>query len=1752
MNTTFTNYAEKKAKQFFNLLQGYTKGIRITAILILLLMGVNNAWAYTAHFSLMGNPTPNGWTKDTDFMINTGTGTADEWYIYAYVSKNQYFALNNGSNQYGPTTANKEIKNGSGGGTGNYNSNAWKFVGSSGIIKICCAESNNREWYPYVWVEESAPTIKFKHPWNGGSSWSEQTATKQSDGTYTYDGQYGNKKAFNAGPSGKYKYNESQTTVEGSPSTGDMCRFIWNPVGYVQGGAETKASGTFKIVKLCSLTYNGNGNTGGTVPSATNNQLYNTSITLSSTTLTKNGYTHTGWNTKADGTGDHYDKGASYTLTAVSATLYAEWAENTYSVTISAGAGGTVSPSGSKTIGQVTKTTVTATPNANYEFVNWTATGGVIVANTTATSTTITATAAGTLTANFRSTATNSLTVEAGEGIASVTGSTNPVTLGNKYPITATLKAGYTFSTWTADPSANATFENASSTNTNVTVKNGAVTVTATATENTHDVTIRYLSGTTSIKEQTIESGVGEANATDITAPDITGYVFTSWTLGDGITNKSANTATSPISITTKAEGTYMLTANYQKAECVYFINTGRWTKVQIYAWLNSNNLDKNAEWPGEAMEKLNEKINGYEVYRYIRPADKNYDKLVFNNKTGNDGEQTSDLDWEDGKYYVYSAGQWVEREHVEDYLPNPVIYFKNHLGWENVYVYFFMSDNWDYGAITQGLTVENGRVCQMEKVGDTDIYKYDYSGSDFAPGNVIAFTKDLQPNYGKLHKTEAAYRSDYNPNMELYIPQKEVSNTDNETEYHNKGLWMRYNSQESGYSITGGFNNWNHNDDKFITGTPGSYQFTAEMALSAGETYNFKLKNIKNDWYSTGTSITANKANTAIEFITEHNADAQIQTETDGNYVFTVDLSEGKLMLTVKYAVEIGDYRIIYKDNADDNWSGHDKPANWYHPSRIIKKNNTDEATKDFVSFFINKDQSPELILQSCSAITNGVPQWAKVQDIRIPDEITEPGVYNFVLNQTEKGETKTVEYAGPYTGNYYIRCYAMNGGWNKYKTNSDNRMFYSAFSESSANSFGDKYSHYATKYCTGGTNIKFTIANDYSDCISDTLKTDIKITGNQVTVNPFQNTDDGLLKSAEKYNANIRFMWNRKTNKISRAYIGAASASNFLVLQGNKDFDDTNDKKSITFSDTQNWIYEINVKVHPDTRAKLYACYPKDKEVSEAQYFRGIYDTKANENWDNDNSAILLGGSGNTSYDMRVLYDFKTNRLMAALVPSGNINGEVTIDADVMIIREHQEDATCITLANDDSKLSNVKTVYGILRFNRLIINNRKDANNELPDNEKKTIYERALYFISFPFDVHLSDVFGFGTYGTHWVISDYNGKRRAERGYFADNCVNEDCTNWDYIWRPDTFTMKANTGYLLSLDLDLMQYDNTDFWKHGIEYVELFFPSETTLSTIQQTDYTMDALREEYRCTIDYSNLPGHTEDSDRRVKDSFWRCIGVPSFANYDGSLYDTTTDPEKKYPIEWKAEGETLPFLYRWNVSDNSLIVTNTSNYEFQSTFAYLVQNGNEIHWSAVNAKPSSPIVARQRSGEQESNYEWKITLTRGEVQEDQAFVRMTNHEDVTAEFDFGQDLSKELNYGRSDIYTLIGYERAAANSMPLSNLTTTVPLGLDIEQAGDYTIAMPEGVESVGVTLLDAETGERTNLSAGMDYTISLNKGVCHNRLYLEISPIQHTPTDIEYTDQSTRKQSVRKVLIDGQLYIVREGVVYDAQGHRL
>jgi len=82
-----------------------------------------------------------------------------------------------------------------------------------------------------------------------------------------------------------------------------------------------------------SVSYNGNGNDGGTAP-ATQNGNYNSSITLATNSggLTKTGFTFNGWNTNAAGSGTHYNVGASFTIPAANTILYAEWVSTAPSI----------------------------------------------------------------------------------------------------------------------------------------------------------------------------------------------------------------------------------------------------------------------------------------------------------------------------------------------------------------------------------------------------------------------------------------------------------------------------------------------------------------------------------------------------------------------------------------------------------------------------------------------------------------------------------------------------------------------------------------------------------------------------------------------------------------------------------------------------------------------------------------------------------------------------------------------------------------------------------------------------------------------------------------------------------------------------------------------------------------------------------------------------------------------------------------------------------------------------------------------------------------------------------------------------------------------------------------------------------------------------------------------------------------------------------------------------------------------------
>jgi uncharacterized repeat protein (TIGR02543 family) len=114
-----------------------------------------------------------------------------------------------------------------------------------------------------------------------------------------------------------------------------------------------------------TVSYDANGGTGAP---ASQTKTHDVTLTLSSTTPTRTGFTFSGWNTASNGTGTSYSAGGSYTVNAA-VTLFAQWTQIQYTVTWDAN-GGTVSPT-SNTVNAGVSVTAPTPTRSGFTFSTW-------------------------------------------------------------------------------------------------------------------------------------------------------------------------------------------------------------------------------------------------------------------------------------------------------------------------------------------------------------------------------------------------------------------------------------------------------------------------------------------------------------------------------------------------------------------------------------------------------------------------------------------------------------------------------------------------------------------------------------------------------------------------------------------------------------------------------------------------------------------------------------------------------------------------------------------------------------------------------------------------------------------------------------------------------------------------------------------------------------------------------------------------------------------------------------------------------------------------------------------------------------------------------------------------------------------------------------------------------------------------------------------------------------------------------------
>ena len=116
-----------------------------------------------------------------------------------------------------------------------------------------------------------------------------------------------------------------------------------------------------------TISYNANGGTGAP---ASQTKLEDTSLTLSSTVPARLGYSFLGWSTSSSASSPTYYAGGTYTVNT-SATLYAVWSRDTYTVSYNANGGYGAPTSQTKYYDQDLTITSSTPARDSYTFLGW-------------------------------------------------------------------------------------------------------------------------------------------------------------------------------------------------------------------------------------------------------------------------------------------------------------------------------------------------------------------------------------------------------------------------------------------------------------------------------------------------------------------------------------------------------------------------------------------------------------------------------------------------------------------------------------------------------------------------------------------------------------------------------------------------------------------------------------------------------------------------------------------------------------------------------------------------------------------------------------------------------------------------------------------------------------------------------------------------------------------------------------------------------------------------------------------------------------------------------------------------------------------------------------------------------------------------------------------------------------------------------------------------------------------------------------
>lgn len=372
------------------------------------------------------------------------------------------------------------------------------------------------------------------------------------------------------------------------------------------------------------------------------------------------------------------------------------------------------------------------------------------------------------------------------------------------------------------------------------------------------------------------------------------------------------------------------------------------------------------------------------------------------------------------------------------------------------------------------------------------------------------------------------------------------------------------------------------------------------------------------------------------------------------------------------------------------------------------------------------------------------------------------------------------------------------------------------------------------------------------------------------------------------------------------------------------------------------------------------------------------------------------------------------------------------------------------------------------------------------------------RQWQFISFPFDVNVSDIEV--PEGVLWVIRKYSG---ADRAAMTGN-------TWQNM--SDGSVLNAGEGYILHCT-----DNNSDSWSSG----NITFTFKAVNNAQKNNIFAYQAVSKPLN---EYVAEYAHNRS---------WNLVGNPYPAFYNTQSMDFGA------PITvWNGNGYTA-----YSLLDDEYVLR-----PFEAFFVQRPVDAATITFQPEGRTHSSDFsynngyYAPRRIAVQSDRHVYNFTLS-GYNYTDKA--RLVINESAQIEYEISCDASKMMsnNTNVPQLFIRENGIRMAINERPLANGEAT--LGIYVGQSGTYTLALQSNPTDEPVMLTDTKTNTIVDLSLG-EYTFDVEAGTEESRF---IIGIQRAPTIVTTLEKSIAETNEYAVYtMDGRILIHGNGAAISRQ----